>query len=122
MIYFITVKTTYHAYQHSPSGTPHVACTKYSVPREVQPHVDFILPSIHFDVPTSREPSVIRYPNDVEKRNGPKAGDFRGIRPLDPSGNGTLPSGFQAQGALDKCDEQVSRHGFASANISRPWG
>ena len=42
------LKTKYHEFVH-PSGTKQAACTEYHVPGEVQQHVDFITPTLHFD-------------------------------------------------------------------------
>ena len=43
------LKTRYFSYEHTSSGTPHVAFTEYNVPEHVSKHVDFITPTIHFD-------------------------------------------------------------------------
>ena len=57
------LKTEFFLHKHI-TGKPHVACDDYSVPEYVQPHVDFITPTVHFDtkVPQSRH---------VEKRDMP---------------------------------------------------
>ena len=44
------LKTQYHVYRHGSSGQPHIACEEYSLPQHVSPHVDFITPTVHFDV------------------------------------------------------------------------
>jgi tripeptidyl-peptidase I len=41
--------TNYHVYEHI-AGHSHVASTSYSVPQAVREHVDFITPTLHFDV------------------------------------------------------------------------
>ncbi|KDQ08487.1 hypothetical protein BOTBODRAFT_645757 [Botryobasidium botryosum FD-172 SS1] len=43
----------YNAYEHD-TGALHLACESYSVPASVKHHVDFILPTLHFDVPLSK--------------------------------------------------------------------
>jgi tripeptidyl-peptidase-1 len=43
------LKTKYHAYEHTSSGTPRVGCDAYYVPEHVRQHVDFITPTVHFD-------------------------------------------------------------------------
>lgn len=43
------LKTEYYRYQHS-SGKYHVGCTEYHVPEHVSQHIDFIIPSVVFDV------------------------------------------------------------------------
>lgn len=49
------LKTEYHTYTHT-SGQKHVATEHYSIPSHLQPHIDIITPTIHFDarVGTSR--------------------------------------------------------------------
>ena len=43
------LKTKFYMHKHSQTGKPHVGCSEYSVPDYVQPHVDFITPTVHFD-------------------------------------------------------------------------
>ncbi|CAJ2503639.1 Uu.00g110330.m01.CDS01 [Anthostomella pinea] len=47
------LKTSYFAYQHE-SGQYHVACEDYSLPENLRQHVDFITPTVHFDVKVNR--------------------------------------------------------------------
>lgn len=56
------LKTEYHLYKHE-TGKPHVACSSYNIPKHVMPHVDFITPTVHFDV---KIPQAVAKP--VEKR------------------------------------------------------
>ncbi|CZR58166.1 probable tripeptidyl-peptidase 1 precursor [Phialocephala subalpina] len=44
------LKTKYYEYKYSFSDETHVACDEYSVPKDIQGHVDFITPTVHFDV------------------------------------------------------------------------
>lgn len=39
----------YYMYEHDISGQPHVACSEYSLPAHIGPHVDFVTPTLHFD-------------------------------------------------------------------------
>ncbi|KAL9110497.1 MAG: hypothetical protein Q9227_005041 [Pyrenula ochraceoflavens] len=41
--------TEYKVYKHE-SGQPHVGCDEYSLPEHVKPHVDLVMPTVHFDV------------------------------------------------------------------------
>ena len=51
--------TEYHVYQHGESGTEHIACEeKYHLPEHVAKHVDLVMPTLHFDVPTIRRRSI----------------------------------------------------------------
>lgn len=47
------LKTEYYRYQHS-SGKTHVGCTQYHVPEHVSPHIDFVTPSVVFDMSVAR--------------------------------------------------------------------
>lgn len=42
------LKTKFFMHKHT-TGKPHVGCDEYSIPEFVQPHVDFITPTVHFD-------------------------------------------------------------------------
>lgn len=42
------LKTEFFMHKHT-TGKPHVGCDDYSIPDFVQPHVDFITPTVHFD-------------------------------------------------------------------------
>ena len=42
------LKTKYYIHKHT-TGKPQVGCSEYSVPAHVQPHIDFITPTVHFD-------------------------------------------------------------------------
>jgi len=43
------LRTKYHRYTHTRTGQAHVACEEYSIPEQIQQHVDFITPTVHFD-------------------------------------------------------------------------
>ncbi|KAF8301441.1 subtilisin-like protein [Clavulina sp. PMI_390] len=51
------LKTNYEIYEHGALGTPHVACTSYSVPSSIAHHIDFITPTTDFDIyiPSTRD-------------------------------------------------------------------
>lgn len=66
------LKTEYSIYEHGETGTKHVACGKgYYLPQHISEHVDFVTPTIHFDVKVKRE-------NEFEKRTIPGAGKHIG--------------------------------------------
>ena len=46
------LRTEYKFYGHE-SGQGHLACDEYSVPDNVKQHVDFIMPTVHFDTKIS---------------------------------------------------------------------
>ncbi|KAG6829789.1 hypothetical protein H0H92_003444 [Tricholoma furcatifolium] len=39
----------YHVYSHAETGEEQIGCASYSVPAHVQPHVDIIKPTVHFN-------------------------------------------------------------------------
>ncbi len=47
------LKTQYFLFKHE-SGRPHVGCSAYHIPENVRPHIDFITPTVHFDVRVSQ--------------------------------------------------------------------
>ena len=42
------LKTEYHIHHHD-TGKPHIGCDSYHIPEHLQPHVDFVTPTVHFD-------------------------------------------------------------------------
>ncbi|KAL9112021.1 MAG: hypothetical protein Q9227_003641 [Pyrenula ochraceoflavens] len=125
------LKTEYHLYRHH-TGTPQIACDEYSVPDHIQPHIDFITPTVHFDAkvksPVEEERKIKRRddlnfkkraaaPADVVRR-GPSSTAAIG-KPVEtdtaehiglPS-SGSLPkSGGRLSkilGELENCNEQI---------------
>lgn len=47
------LKTEYYKFKHT-SGAPHVGCTAYHIPENVKKHIDFITPTVHFDIKTTQ--------------------------------------------------------------------
>lgn len=47
------LKTEYYKFKHT-SGAPHVGCTAYHIPENVRKHIDFITPTVHFDIKTTQ--------------------------------------------------------------------
>ena len=43
------LKTKYYKYTHAVTGQAHIACEDYSIPEDIQKHVDFVTPTVHFD-------------------------------------------------------------------------
>lgn len=64
------LKTEFFMHKHT-TGKPHVGCDDYSVPEFVQPHVDIITPTVHFDtkIPQGRRMGKRDIP--LEKRATP---------------------------------------------------
>lgn len=86
------LKTSYHIYKHSTGGS-HVACLEYYIPEHVRAHLDFIVPTVHFDTKLPRP--GIEYERNHE-RIGPKSA--AGVAVVDGTavdigspGSGSLP-------------------------------
>lgn len=47
------LKTEYFKFKHT-SGAPHIGCTAYHIPENVRKHIDFITPTLHFDIKTTQ--------------------------------------------------------------------
>ena len=101
-------RTKYHSWSHEETGKIHVACDEYSLPANIQKHVDFVYPSVHFDARP--------VPRDAD-RNQLEARDTDGLRNglrNDGPYRGWLPKALQAinQSGLNfeltECDKQTT--------------
>ena len=65
------LKTEYYLHKHTATGKPHVACYEYHIPDHLQPHVDFVTPTVHFDtrIPQAALPKRPLEHSNVEKRD-----------------------------------------------------
>ncbi|KAF3927877.1 Aorsin [Dactylellina cionopaga] len=72
------LQTKYYIYEHI-NGQSHIGCESYSVESSVKHHVDFISPSVHFDVklgedldsPKQKNLKLIKKRNELVKRYRP---------------------------------------------------
>jgi tripeptidyl-peptidase-1 len=46
----VLLDTEYFEYKHDTTDQSHVACEQYSLPQHIQEHVDFVTPTMHFDI------------------------------------------------------------------------
>ncbi|SMQ45934.1 unnamed protein product [Zymoseptoria tritici ST99CH_3D7] len=95
----------YHVYDHEETGTQHVACDSYSVPAALQNKIDFITPTLHFDVKLKAK----RDDQELSSRDTTKNTN---IRPGSPS-SGNLPKVFPIAfkniiKELKDCDKQIT--------------
>ena len=102
------LRTKYHAWSHEETGKIHVACDEYSLPANIQEHVDFVTPSVHFDArPVSRSADrkqlEARDTNDLRNglRNG---GPYRGWLPKAVQAINQSDLNFELTG----CDNQTT--------------
>jgi tripeptidyl-peptidase-1 len=86
------LRAKYHFWEHDSTGNTHVACDEYSLPSDIRKHVDFILPSVHFDS---------RIGPRSEGRDRLKSREADRVRIGDPQSDGWLPKAVQW---IDKSD------------------
>ncbi|KAF2706003.1 subtilisin-like protein [Pleomassaria siparia CBS 279.74] len=90
-------KTRYHIYEHSETGQQHAACEEYSVPAHMKDKIDFVTPSVHFDVKLRARDT------DNLKGSAPKRG---------PSGGGPKLKNWIDYSDIIKelrdCDKQIT--------------
>jgi tripeptidyl-peptidase-1 len=95
----------YHVWEHDHTGQAHVACDEYSLPFDVRRHVDFVLPSVHFDS---------RIGPRSEDRHRLEAREASRVRIGDPQVNGWLPKAVDgiykpnSQDELAECDMKTT--------------
>ncbi|KAH8819981.1 peptidase S8/S53 domain-containing protein [Xylogone sp. PMI_703] len=93
------LQTKYYQYTHSSSGQTHVACEHYSIPQHIQQHIDFITPTLHFDVHVKKSPK-----RSVTSRNTAiKLGMPGGFTPKQ---GGFVPEGMVKD--LSTCDVAIT--------------
>ncbi|KAF1992112.1 subtilisin-like protein [Aulographum hederae CBS 113979] len=104
------LKTQYYIYEHDESGQPHVGCDKYySLPYDVSPHVDLVMPTLHFDAKVmSREQYLTKRSDRIPITPGkPKEKSIgKGYHRVSPKQGATLASGALADD-LALCDQQI---------------
>lgn len=124
------LKTKYHVYKHN-TGQLHMACQEYGLPKGVQAHVDFITPTVHFDVKVKRlkslrkrdDLSLTRRAPDLTKRQSETQSTGKPVetgqaRKVGDPGSGFLPklNGQTGKPAvsnssaddLSNCDKEVT--------------
>lgn len=108
------LQTEYYGYTHDSTGQVHVACEQYSLPEEIQQHVDFVTPTLHFDakleLKKKKRAMDTNEVNNLRKRKTPTAG---AAKQIGSPNDGSLPK----QGAtlsveslvseLENCDESI---------------
>ncbi|KAF2172496.1 hypothetical protein M409DRAFT_63164 [Zasmidium cellare ATCC 36951] len=102
--------TKYHVYEHEETGQPHIACEEYKIPASLKDKIDFVYPSVHFDVKLK-----IRQESDSQLENrkfGP--GHWQPWNPKNPGG-GSLPKWnhwwlphSSIIKDLQNCDQQIT--------------
>ena len=107
------MKTTYNVYEHTTSGTPHVACESYSVPASLADSIDFITPTTHFDVHV-KHPKPRRSESEAEsaldKREAAVAPGLlkhKHKSPVSPQAGDEVTTPAKA-GSTSGCDSQIT--------------
>ncbi|KAG8221268.1 peptidase S8/S53 domain-containing protein [Butyriboletus roseoflavus] len=91
------MNSEYNVYTHI-SGKEHVACEVYHLPEHVQPHVDFVTPSVHFDAKVNRRSSG-ETTSSARDFGRPEAGIAPKIFDLAPGNH---------LGELEECDKYIT--------------
>ncbi|KAI9657739.1 MAG: hypothetical protein M1821_002915 [Bathelium mastoideum] len=104
------LRTRYSIYHHDGTGQPHVACERYSLPEHVQPHVDFVMPTVHFDAKPKPKPRNEK--RSLRKRQSQANKPANAVKPGPRSGwlpklGSMLPSAKSIITQLENCDEQI---------------
>ncbi|KAL1615957.1 hypothetical protein SLS56_011628 [Neofusicoccum ribis] len=103
--------TEYHVYHHSATGQGHIAAEDYSLPAHVREHIDFVLPTVHFDAKVTHPKKKLNFTN--RKRDTVSTVKPGVAHTIGESGSGSLPKfGGQLSAAevisdLAQCDEQI---------------
>lgn len=90
------LSTKYYQYKHAVTGQSHVACDEYSLPKDLQEHVDFITPTVHFDAKVDKNKKrrdLNAEEIDIAKRQSKAGHDVKpgtGVSVGSPS-DGSLP-------------------------------
>ncbi|KAJ7287274.1 peptidase S8/S53 domain-containing protein [Mycena rebaudengoi] len=109
------LNTEYNLYEHD-SGKKHVASMSYSVPADLQHHIDIITPTVHFDVvpgkqiPQRESAQRARAPSPgLNPGSGIKAKPIPAKKILAPS-NQAVAQGTTSQNFYDlaRCDTQIT--------------
>ena len=116
------LKTEYYTFKHT-SGAPHVGCTAYHIPENVSKHIDFITPTVHFDIKTTQP-----------RKDNAKAPPFKNVTssigtPVKPGVGKSVGSpvstslpkqGTQAGNAAKSTDGLESSHPETTSAIGSP--
>lgn len=105
------LKTKYYTFEHAETGAPHIACQDYSIPRHLSDHIDFVTPTLHFDVkpeaPKGDRLSKRQLPvSDVDTKSIGNPGTIPGAGSLPKFGGWLKPWNIIKQ--LQNCDNQIT--------------
>lgn len=79
--------TEYKVFGHD-SGKEHIACDEYSIPADLSQHVDFITPTVQFDVKVPNKPKMKKR-DAIQKRRVLPIADHEAIVPMPDVGGST---------------------------------
>jgi len=63
------LRTEYKMFSHEVTGKPVLGCDEYSIPEALQDHIDFIKPTIQFDITTGQKQKLRRSIDDVSPKS-----------------------------------------------------
>lgn len=103
------LRTEYHSYEHSSSGSTHIGCEHYSIPEAIQHHIDFVTPTVHLaaSIGQSTQNYALNKKNNPKWRSGASSADhdsrFRVGRAVESSVDTSTPEvGGSIEGLIDE--------------------
>ncbi|GJJ08142.1 hypothetical protein Clacol_002350 [Clathrus columnatus] len=90
----------YFMYEHV-NGHKHIGCESYSLPAHVQPHIDIILPTVHFDVPKQH---LTNPDSNLQRRSVTKGAGLSAHLAT----AGQLARGSSNASSLANCDTEIT--------------
>jgi tripeptidyl-peptidase-1 len=98
-----------YMYRHE-SGHIHVACKEYSVPEGLQEHIDFITPTVHFDVKPSKRREKRESSSTVAANGVSETSKFipHSFALLDPNSHHNSPAQNFTPHGIERCDQNIT--------------
>lgn len=98
------LRTKYSVYEHE-SGAKHIGCDSYHVPKHIQDHVDFILPTVHIDARIGNRGGMKKHKRDgVEGDVYPHKFGGTGPTPIAKAGHAVPDLSTMLKGATARTD------------------
>ncbi len=98
------LNTQYFEYKHRTTGQAHVACEEYSLPEDIEQHIDFVTPTVHFDAKVGN-PKKRRTLNEKENAIAKRQTSATGHNVQPGIGHSI---GFPGDGSLPKYGGKIS--------------
>jgi tripeptidyl-peptidase I len=104
------LQTSYFEYMHE-SGKIHLGCEGYSIPEHLRDHIDFVTPTVHFDVkvnnPKKRSSNVAGGTKPAVEPAKAKSIGSASVNVASPKTDGDIPDGLSIA-ELKQCDKYIT--------------